>query len=106
MLESAIKFINLTVPSSAGRIALNIRFLQKLGVPTGEAVASGAVDGISDTIVQIVLVLLILPFVDLSVALPNGGTGEPPWHLIARGRPCLPGRGGDRAVRPQGCDPR
>ena len=82
VLESAIKFINLTVPSSAGRIALNIRFLQKLGVPTGEAIASGAVDGISDTIVQIVLVLLILPFVDLSVALPSGGTGEPPWHLI------------------------
>jgi uncharacterized membrane protein YbhN (UPF0104 family) len=82
VLESAIKFVNLTVPSSAGRIALNIRFLQKLGVPTGEAIASGAVDGVSDTIVQIVLVLLVLPFVDLSVSVPSGGTGEPPWHLI------------------------
>jgi hypothetical protein len=30
-LQAAIKFINLTVPSSAGRIAINIRFLQRLG---------------------------------------------------------------------------
>ena len=43
-LESAIKFINLTVPSSAGRVGINTRFLQRMGVPTGEAVAAGAVD--------------------------------------------------------------
>ena len=38
VLQSAIKFINLTVPSSAGRIAMNLRFLQRMGVPTPEAV--------------------------------------------------------------------
>ncbi len=31
-LESGIKFVNLTVPSSAGRIAVNIRYLQKQGL--------------------------------------------------------------------------
>jgi uncharacterized membrane protein YbhN (UPF0104 family) len=66
-LESAIKFINLTVPSDAGRIAVNIRFLQRQGVPTGGAVASGAVDAVAQTLVQVVLLLLILPFIDLDV---------------------------------------
>ena len=31
VLQSAIKFINLTVPSSAGRIGMNLRFLQRMG---------------------------------------------------------------------------
>ena len=34
VLQSAIKFINLTVPSSAGRIGINVRFLQRMGAPT------------------------------------------------------------------------
>ena len=52
VLQSAIKFINLTVPSSAGRIGMNLRFLQQQGVPGAQAIASGAVDDISETIVQ------------------------------------------------------
>jgi uncharacterized membrane protein YbhN (UPF0104 family)/tRNA A-37 threonylcarbamoyl transferase component Bud32 len=67
VLQSAIKFINMTVPSSAGRIGVNVRFLQRLGVSTGEAVAAGAVDDLSDTIVEIGLVLLTLPFVHIAI---------------------------------------
>ena len=37
VLQSAIKFINLTVPSSAGRIGMNLRFLQRMGAQPGEA---------------------------------------------------------------------
>src|SRR4029453_13618097 len=51
-LQSAIKFINLTVPSSAGRIGMNLRFLQRQGVPSAQALASGAVDDASGTRVQ------------------------------------------------------
>jgi uncharacterized membrane protein YbhN (UPF0104 family) len=72
-LESAIKFINLTVPSDAGRIAVNIRFLQRQGVPTGGALASGAVDAVAQTLVQVVLLLLILPFIDLNVDMSGSG---------------------------------
>src|SRR5262245_52737474 len=67
VLQSAIKFINLTVPSSAGRIAISIRFLQRMGAPTPQAVAAGAVDDISETLVQIAIVLLTLPFVELAI---------------------------------------
>ena len=79
ILKSAAKFLNLTVPGSAGTIGLNIRFLQKLGVPTGAAAASGAIDGITATVVEILLVLAVVPFVNLhlntkqlSGAVPSG----------------------------------
>ena len=67
VLQSAIKFINLTVPSSAGRIAINIRFLQRMDAPTPQAVAAGAVDDVSETLVQIAIVLLTLPFVEIAI---------------------------------------
>jgi hypothetical protein len=51
VLQSAIKFINLTVPSSAGRIGMNLRFFQRMGTPLPQAVAAGAVDDASETIV-------------------------------------------------------
>jgi uncharacterized membrane protein YbhN (UPF0104 family) len=76
VLQSAIKFINLTVPSSAGRIGMNLRFLQRLGTPPAEAVAAGAVDDASETIVQAALFLISLLFVNA-----NLDTGK--FHLSA-----------------------
>jgi uncharacterized membrane protein YbhN (UPF0104 family)/tRNA A-37 threonylcarbamoyl transferase component Bud32 len=67
VLQSAIKFINLTVPSSAGRIGMNLRFFQRMGTPLPQAVAAGAVDDASETIVQVALFLLVIPFVHVSV---------------------------------------
>jgi uncharacterized membrane protein YbhN (UPF0104 family) len=66
-LQSAIKFINLTVPSSAGRIGMNLRFFQRMGTPLPQAVAAGAVDDASETIVQVALFLLVLPFVHVGL---------------------------------------
>ena len=67
MLQSAIKFVNLTVPSSAGRIGMGVRFLQRMGTPLPEAVAAGAVDNTAETIVQVVLLLVALPFVHVDL---------------------------------------
>jgi glycosyltransferase 2 family protein len=67
VLQSAIKFINLTVPSSAGRIGMNLRFLQRMGTPLPQAVAAGTVDDASETIVQAGLFLLVLPLVHVSL---------------------------------------
>jgi len=82
VLQSAIKFINLTVPGSTGSIALTIRFLQRMGAPTPEAVGAGAVDGISETVVQIVVVLVTLPFVNIAVDTDELQGKGPSGHLI------------------------
>jgi glycosyltransferase 2 family protein len=79
VLQSALKFLNLTVPASAGSIAASIRFLQRMGAKTGEAVASTAVIGLADTLLQVALVLVLLPIVHIQLdtsqlngAIPSG----------------------------------
>jgi glycosyltransferase 2 family protein len=67
VLQSAIKFVNLTVPSSAGRIGMNLRFLQQMGVSRAQAVVAGAVDDVSETMVQVALFLVAILFVGTSV---------------------------------------
>jgi uncharacterized membrane protein YbhN (UPF0104 family)/tRNA A-37 threonylcarbamoyl transferase component Bud32 len=86
LLQSAIKFINLTVPSSAGRIGMNLRFLQRQGVPSGQALASGAVDDLSETIVQAALFLIALSFVNVDLDAGRfSGTGPDTRLLIGIG---------------------
>ena len=82
VLQSATKFINLTVPSSAGRIGIDVRFLQRLGASTPEALAAGAVDDLSEKIVEIALVLLMLPFVHIAVKGSDLEGGVPSGRLI------------------------
>lgn len=59
-LQWAIAFIALAVPSSAARIALEIRFFGRLGLSSASAVAVGAIDSVSGFIVEITLIALIL----------------------------------------------
>lgn len=59
LLQSAIQFLALAVPSSAARIALNIRFFQRVGATTTGAVAIGLIDSVSGFIVQVLLLLTI-----------------------------------------------
>jgi uncharacterized membrane protein YbhN (UPF0104 family)/tRNA A-37 threonylcarbamoyl transferase component Bud32 len=83
VLQSAIKFINLTVPSSAGRIGMNVRFLQRMGASPGEAVAAGAVDDVSETVVQMLITLLTLPFVEVDADASQFELGAPDGRLVA-----------------------
>jgi glycosyltransferase 2 family protein len=82
VLQSAIKFINLTVPSSAGRIGMNLRFLQRMGAPLPQALAAGAVDDASETIVQTGLFLLVLPFVHVDVNTSQFNGAGPSSRLV------------------------
>jgi glycosyltransferase 2 family protein len=83
VLQSAIKFVNLTVPSSAGRIAMNLRFLEQQGVARAQAVAAGAVDDASETIVQAGLFLVVLPFVGGSIDTGEFEAAAPDTRLLA-----------------------
>jgi len=83
VLQSAIKFINLTVPSSAGRIGMNLRFLQRMGVPRAQALVAGAIDDVSETMIQIALLLLTLPFVGAKVDTSQFGGAGPDTRLVA-----------------------
>jgi len=82
VLQAAIRFINLTVPSAAGRIAMNVRFLQRMGASTPAAVAAGAVDDVSEKVVKAVLVLGTLPFVRVDVDTSQFADGGPDARLV------------------------
>jgi uncharacterized membrane protein YbhN (UPF0104 family) len=69
VLQSAIKFVNLAVPSSAGRIGMGTRFLQRMGTPLAEAVTAGTVDNGAETVVQVLLLLVTLAFVHVHLHL-------------------------------------
>ncbi|MGZ8597445.1 MAG: lysylphosphatidylglycerol synthase transmembrane domain-containing protein [Actinomycetota bacterium] len=59
MLQYAIWFIQLAVPSSAARIALEIRFFQRVGLSRTSAIAVGAIDSVSGFTVQLALIVVI-----------------------------------------------
>jgi glycosyltransferase 2 family protein len=83
LLQSAIKFINLTVPSSAGRIGIDLRFLQRMGASDPEAVAAGALDDASETIVQAALLLICLALVGDALDTSKFHLGTPDGRLVA-----------------------
>ena len=60
MLQYAIQFIALCLPSTAARLALEVRFFERFGVPPASAIGMGMIDSFSGFIVQILLIILIL----------------------------------------------
>lgn len=68
-LQLAISYVNLAIPTAAARIAVNIRFFQRQGVPPGAAIATGALDGVSGFIVQAGLLTSLLLFGNFSLDL-------------------------------------
>jgi uncharacterized membrane protein YbhN (UPF0104 family)/tRNA A-37 threonylcarbamoyl transferase component Bud32 len=68
-MQFAICYVNLAVPSSAGRIAVTTRFYQRFGVPPAAALSAGAIDSLSEFIVQIALFTLVFFVSDLDLGL-------------------------------------
>jgi len=60
MLQYAIQFIALCLPSTAARLALEVRFFERFGVPPASAIGMGMIDSFSGFIVQILLIIIIL----------------------------------------------
>ncbi len=60
MLQYAIQFIALCLPSTAARLALEVRFFERFGLPPATAIGIGMIDSFSGFLVQITLIVLIL----------------------------------------------
>lgn len=87
MLQASVAFIALAVPSTAGRLALNVRFFQRQGMTAPTALSVGAIDGFSGFLVQITVLLLTLVVgvgqVDLTLDI--SGSSKLGWIPIALG---------------------
>ena len=75
-LQLAVSYVNLAVPSMAGRIAVNIRFFQRHGVGPAQAVAVGALDGVSGFVVQACLLAVLLLATPVSLDLQLDGASR------------------------------
>ena len=93
MLQYAIQFIALAVPSSAARVALEVRFFERNGVEAGGALSIGLIDSVSGFIIQMLLILVItlsgLASLDLSSirasssGSSSGGSSSPSLLILA-----------------------
>jgi uncharacterized membrane protein YbhN (UPF0104 family)/tRNA A-37 threonylcarbamoyl transferase component Bud32 len=59
MLEYAIQFIALAVPSSAARLALDVRFFGRNGIDAGGALSIGVIASVCGFITQVLLIVVI-----------------------------------------------
>jgi uncharacterized membrane protein YbhN (UPF0104 family)/tRNA A-37 threonylcarbamoyl transferase component Bud32 len=59
MLQYAIQFIALALPSSAARLALDIRFFGRNGIEGGAAISIGVIASVCGFVVQVLLILVI-----------------------------------------------
>jgi glycosyltransferase 2 family protein len=62
LLQFTVSFINLVLPSTVARMALNVRFFQRQGIPPASAVSIGLIDNFGTYTVQIFVILAALLF--------------------------------------------
>jgi uncharacterized protein (TIRG00374 family) len=58
--QFAIGFVNIAVPSAAGRVATNTRFFQKFGINAITSTTTGAITGLVGFLAQAILVVLTI----------------------------------------------
>jgi uncharacterized membrane protein YbhN (UPF0104 family) len=85
-LQFAIAYVNMAVPSAAGRMALVIRFYQRVGSTAVTAIGAGTLDSLANFIVQVVLIALTLAFslgsLDLTLADAASALPSELWNLV------------------------
>jgi uncharacterized membrane protein YbhN (UPF0104 family)/tRNA A-37 threonylcarbamoyl transferase component Bud32 len=59
MLQYAIQFLALAVPSSAARLALDVRFFGRNGIDGGGALSIGVIASVCGFVIQVLLILVI-----------------------------------------------
>jgi uncharacterized membrane protein YbhN (UPF0104 family) len=73
-LQLTSSYLSLAVPSSAGRIAVGVRFFQRRGLSAGSALTVGAIDGLTQWVVQGGLLAATLLLSTVNLDLDLGGT--------------------------------
>jgi uncharacterized membrane protein YbhN (UPF0104 family) len=99
VMQLATGYLNLALPSSLARMAINIRFFQRHGVPPATAVTAGAIDSFVGTVTQALLLVVLLLFgsgLDLALDTPSG---PPTRALVAVVVVALTGIGAVALVR-------
>ncbi len=84
-LQLAVSYVNIAIPTSAARIAVNIRFFQRHGVAPAPALTAGALDGFAGFVVQAILlvVLVVLTPASLDLSLESAASGAGSLLLVA-----------------------
>jgi uncharacterized membrane protein YbhN (UPF0104 family) len=82
VLQLATSYLNLAVPGGLGKMAVFIRFFQRLGLPPAAAITAGAIDSLTGNVIQVVLVVLLALFAaeDVSLGMKTPGSGA--LHLL------------------------
>jgi len=90
VLQSAIQFVNIAVPSAAGRIATNVAYLHKFGVGPVAALTQAALDSFTLFLVQVAILLIAFMFGSLDFGIsrfqPRCGTRAPHSRIGHRRR--------------------
>ena len=87
MLQYGVQFIALAVPSSAARIALEIRFFERVGVPGAGALSISVIDSFSTFLLQVAMILVVTLSGLASLDWPSRGSGSSggmiDWETVA-----------------------
>jgi uncharacterized membrane protein YbhN (UPF0104 family) len=75
LLQFALCYLGLAIPSSAGRVAVTTRFYQRFGMAPAAAVSASVIDGISEIVIQAVLFVLVFSISDVELR-PSTNTDE------------------------------
>jgi uncharacterized membrane protein YbhN (UPF0104 family) len=81
-MQLATGYMNLALPSNFARMAVNIRFFQRQGVPPATAVTSGAIDSFVSTVAQALLLVLLLLFSSATLDFDLGTPSAPPTRAL------------------------
>jgi glycosyltransferase 2 family protein len=73
-LQFAICYVNLAIPSTAARVAINVRFFQRFGVAPTTAMTAGVIDSVSGFVVQIGIFLTLFFTSDLDLHLTTNAS--------------------------------
>jgi uncharacterized membrane protein YbhN (UPF0104 family) len=93
VMQLATSYMNLALPSNLARMAVNIRFFQRQGIPPAAAVTAGAIDSFAGTAVQALLLVLLLLFseadLELDLDLPSGPSVTSLVVVVSLAAACL-----------------